>query len=65
MLVSAVALAVVCAASFVILPMLWWPRRSVQVAPSALSRPSVVASVRAESNPHQAHVLSYETRRAA
>jgi hypothetical protein len=46
MIVSAVALAVVCVASFTILPMLWWaPRTGRQVAPVGLARRTVRPSV--------------------
>ncbi len=54
MLVSAIALAVVCVVSFTIIPMLWWePRKARRVASSGLlrnfTRPAISTVLKAHS----------------
>ena len=50
MLVSAIALTVVCVVSFTILPKLWWePRKAMPTAPSGLLRPAVGSAFKAHS----------------
>jgi hypothetical protein len=59
-IVSAIALTVVCAASFTIIPMLWAPRNRPRVARATtrhswnLARPSVSALTRSPAGPHNA-----------
>ncbi len=58
MIISAVALTVVCAASFTIIPMLWAPRNRPRVARATtrlswnLARPSISALTKSHAGPH-------------
>jgi hypothetical protein len=58
MIFSAIALTVVCAASFTIIPMLWAPRNRPRVARATtrlswnLARPSISALTQSDARPH-------------
>ena len=58
MIISAIALTVVCAASFTIIPMLWAPRNRPRVARAStrlswnLARPGISALTKSNAGPH-------------
>ena len=58
MIISAIALTVVCAASFTIIPMLWAPRNQPRVARAStrlswnLARPGISALTKSNAGPH-------------